>query len=82
MYDVGVRTTLTIDDDVLAAARDLAEVERRTVGQVLSDLARQALGSQATDEGEVRNGIPLLPRTKGGTPVTMELVNRLRDDEW
>ena len=38
-----MRTTLTIDDDVLAAAKALSEQERRTIGEVLSDLARKAL---------------------------------------
>ena len=39
-----MRTTLDIDDDVLLAAKELAEAQRSTVGKVLSDLARKALG--------------------------------------
>jgi hypothetical protein len=38
-----MRTTIDIDDDVLAAARDLARAEGRTMGQVISELARRAL---------------------------------------
>ena len=38
-----MRTTLEIDDDVLLAAKELAEAQR-TGGKVLSDLARKALG--------------------------------------
>jgi hypothetical protein len=38
-----MRTTLDIDDDVLLAAKELAAIRRTTAGQVISDLARQAL---------------------------------------
>jgi hypothetical protein len=38
-----MRTTLNLDDDVLEAARAIAHVERRSVGMVLSDLARRGL---------------------------------------
>lgn len=38
-----MRTTLAIDDDVLAAARHLAEREHKSVGDVISALARQGL---------------------------------------
>jgi len=74
-----VRTTLDIDDDVLQAARELAENRRKTTGQVLSDLARQAL--EPGGRRAVRNGVPLLARRRRGSPKpTMELVNRLRDE--
>ena len=76
-----MRTTLSIDDDVLEAARGLAERDRKTVGEVISDFARKAM--QAPEdrfEFETRNGVPLLPVRKGSLPVTTELVNRLRDE--
>ena len=38
-----MRTTLDIEDDVLAAAKDLAKAEGRTAGAVISDLARRAM---------------------------------------
>lgn len=76
-----MRTTLAIDDDILAAARHLAEREQRTVGEVISSLARLALTrSEATARTE-RNGIPLLPSKKSASPVTLELVNQLRDEQ-
>ena len=40
-----MRTTLDIDDDILAAARELAKLEGRTMGEIISDLARRALTS-------------------------------------
>lgn len=39
-----MRTTLDIDDDVLLAAKELAEAQKSTAGKVLSELARKALG--------------------------------------
>ncbi len=74
-----MRTTLSIDDDVLAMARALASRQRKSVGEVISALSRQALQpkGRAADQ---RNGIPLLPRRANAKPVTPELVNQLRDE--
>jgi len=38
-----VRTTVNLDDDVLLAVQERARREKRTVGQVLSELARRGL---------------------------------------
>ena len=40
-----MRTTLDIDDDVLQAAKDLARRKKKTAGEIISELARQALGA-------------------------------------
>lgn len=76
-----MRTTLAIDDDVLAAAKHLAEREQRTIGEVISSLARQALAPSGRETQTERNGIPLLPSKKCASPVTLELVNQLRDEQ-
>ncbi len=76
-----MRTTLSIDDDILAAARHLAERERKTVGEVVSALARQGLARQGRGGPGSRNGIPLLARRRSSVPVTLELVNQLRDEQ-
>lgn len=74
-----MRTTLAIDDDVLAAAKSLAELHGKTVGEVISSLARRSLSPQENSI-ETRNGVPLLPLRPDARPVTLELVNRLRDE--
>jgi len=74
-----MRTTLTIDDDVLAAAKGLAAQQRKSIGEVISALARQALRPVAAVP-ETRNGIALLPVRGDATRVTPELVNQLRDE--
>ena len=73
-----MRTTLAIDDDVLVAAKAIARQEHRSVGEVVSDLARRALHRQASTA--VRNGIPLLPRPDSQAVVTLDIVNTLRDE--
>lgn len=75
-----MRTTLAIDDDVLAAAKHLAERDRKTLGEVVSALARQGLSRGSRSARTERNGVPLLPLRRGAAPVTPELVNQLRDE--
>jgi hypothetical protein len=75
-----MRTTLAIDDDVLSAAKHLAERDRKSVGDVISALARLGLDRGSHPARAERNGVLLLPRRRGAAPVTPELVNQLRDE--
>jgi hypothetical protein len=72
-----MRTTLDIDDDVLAAAKELAVGRKATVGRVISDLARQELARRRSVK--YRGGFRILPKT--GAVVTTELIDRLAEDE-
>ena len=72
-----MRTTLTIDDDVLVAARTIAQQMNKTIGAVVSDLARRSLQPPAAPEE--RNGILLLPVRDSGVIVTPDIVSKLRD---
>lgn len=77
-----MRTTIELDDQILEVVRDLAHVENRSMGKVLSDFAREALIKRVPPAGLLkRNGVPLLPRRPGAAPVTMELIDRIREDE-
>jgi hypothetical protein len=73
-----MRTTLAIDDDVLTAAKAIAHQTHKTIGSVVSDLARRAL--QPPTAMTVRNGITLLTTREAGILVTPEIVNALRDE--
>ena len=77
-----MRTTLAIDDDVLAAAQHMARRQRKTLGELISALARKGLRAESAGAvvGAVRNGIPLLPVRPDGGVATLELVNHLRDE--
>ena len=74
-----MKTTLAIDDDVLEAAKAMAEQQRKSVDEIISALARRSL--KESRPWETRNGIPLLPKRAHGRPVTMETVNALRDED-
>ena len=74
-----MRTTLSIDNDVLAAAKELAATERKSVGEIISALARTALRPAKARSGS-RNGVPLLPAIPKASRVTSELVRQLREE--
>jgi hypothetical protein len=74
-----MRTTLSLDNDVLEAAKAQAEREHRSLGEVVSDLARRGLAPRPAQR-KTRNGITLLPRSRDGKPVTSEIVRQLRDE--
>ena len=73
-----MRTTLDIDDDVLAAAKELAKARNSTAGEVISELARKALTGpaqavEATGPGgtTLRNGWYVLPSRGGPSALPM-----------
>jgi len=75
-----MRTTLVIDDDVLAAAKGLAVRQHKSIGEVISSLARQGLLPRTTATPSIRNGVPLLPVRADAAPVTPELIAQLHDE--
>ena len=73
-----MRTTLEIDDDVVAAARELAAAERRSLGSVISELARRG---HTPARVEAEGDLPV-NRVPAGTPViTPEMVRRALDED-
>ena len=74
-----MRTTLTIDDDVLDAARALAEQSHRSLGKVISDLARRGLKPRA--EYRTRGGVPCFTVSENARPFTPEAVRHALDDD-
>lgn len=73
-----MRTTIDLDEDVLQAVKEYAEIRRITAGQALSRLVRKAL--EPKQKSGVRNGVPLIPYEPGRPILTMAKVNELRDD--
>lgn len=86
-----MRTTISIDDDVLYAAKSLARREGRALGEVISDLARQALQAPAPDASarsapsaldQQLAALGLTPyRAPEVTVVTQARVDALREAE-
>ena len=77
-----MRTTLDIEDDVLQAAKELAEREKSTAGLVLSRLAREGLRQPArrADIAVLKNGEPIFPARRAEI-VTLDRVRQLMDEE-
>ena len=75
-----MRTTLDIDADVLAAAKEISARTKRTAGQVISDLARAALGSGKSEgrTASMINGFEVI--SAEGRIVTPELVQKLAEE--
>ena len=78
-----MRTTLEIADDVLFAVKERARRERRSLGEVLSELARQALTRPPTAGmiGEEPGFYGFEPLPRRGQAVSNELIDRLREDD-
>lgn len=73
-----MRTTLDIDADVMAAARELAADERRSLGAVVSDLARRGLTPARVEADE---GLPVIRVPAGTPPITARHVRRALDED-
>ncbi len=72
-----MRTTLRIDPDILSAARQIADAKSRSIGEVISELARRGL--EARSKVTTRQGYPVFPVTTGAAPLTPEDVRRDED---
>lgn len=78
-----MRTTLDIDEDVLQAAKERARREKKSLGEVISELARRALTTpaQVVSEGPARALYGFRPFPNRGGVVTNELIDKLRDED-
>ncbi|HET9391160.1 MAG TPA: hypothetical protein VFO44_16045 [Steroidobacteraceae bacterium] len=78
-----MRTTLDIADDVLQAAKERARSEGKTLGDVISELARRALITPAASlpvkEPRAVYGLRPFPRRAG--IVTNDQIDKLREDD-
>ncbi len=75
-----MRTTLNLDDDVLETAKMLAAVKRVSLGKVISDTMRDALGPAPELPRRRRNGVLLFPVRSGAAAVTPEHIAALNDE--
>jgi hypothetical protein len=75
---LAVRTTLQIDDDILRVARSLARSEGKTIGEVVSDLARKGLRPALPGRGPA--GLPMFEVPEDAPPLTPEMVREALED--
>lgn len=77
-----MRTTLSVDDDIYAFARQQAEREHVSMGQVISRLARAGIVSQQREVARLpqpRSRFALLPERN--ETITVDHVRKLMDQE-
>lgn len=74
-----MRTTLDIDADLLEIAKGLAAHRKQSLGRVVSDMLRRNLASGGPGQ-PIRNGLRVIQRESGAAPVTLDVVNRLRNE--
>ncbi len=74
-----MRTTLVIDDDVLAAAREIAEHRGVAIGKVISELSRE--GIEAKRRPTRKSGrVPTFAPRQGAPLITSEAVLNALDE--
>ena len=71
-----MRTTLDLDDTVLAVARAIARDEGISLGAAVSQLAERGLRNSSSTAS---NGFPVFTASANAAPITVELVNDHRD---
>ena len=78
-----MRTTIDIEDDVLAAAKEMASQQRVSAGTVISRLLRQAMsgasGSGQTPAEVQRSVAGFQPFPAQGVLITNAQIDALRD---
>ncbi|MYB53798.1 MAG: antitoxin [Acidobacteriia bacterium] len=74
-----MRTTVTIDDDIMAVARALAQQNAVSLGHALSELARH--GQRATSAAVESDGLPVFAVSRDATPITSDDVDKALG-EW
>lgn len=74
-----MRTTLDIEDDVLDVAKSLAKHRRLSLGKAVSDLIRNSIQPPARNN-LVQNGLRVIARDSDAKAVTLDIVNKLRDE--
>jgi len=69
---------VNLDDDVVAAARELAAEGRLSLGAVISELARRGLTPTRVEaDGE----LPVIRVPAGTPPITPQMVRRALDED-
>ena len=76
-----MRTTLNVDDDVLNAAKSLADIRQISIGQALSELARKGLNARLRMKRDTVSGFWIFDVPADTPKITPEDVQRALDAE-
>ena len=74
-----MRTTIDLDDDILRAGKSLARQRAKSLGKVISELARIGMADRLACR--MRNmDFRVFTVDPGTSPITLEDVNRSEDE--
>ncbi len=79
-YDAEMRTTISIDDELLNIARSMAEQKNASIGTVVSDLIRSGLHRRT--EYKIDDGLPVFEARDSSQVITLEDVKKVEDEIW
>lgn len=79
-YDVVMRTTLDLDDRVLASARTLAQEKGISLGSAVSELALRGLRPLNATPSAFASPFPTFQDVPDADPVTPEMVRDALDE--
>ena len=75
-----MRTTINIDEDLLQAAKSLAQARSTSLGAVVSELMRKALQSERQPIYSKQSGFPVFAISENAQPITLEQVKKAEDE--
>ena len=75
---ITMRTTLSLDDDLIPQVKTYAESRDITVGKAVSELVRRGL--HASIRTRVVNGFHVIELPAGSPPVTMEHIRKIEEE--
>jgi hypothetical protein len=73
-----MRTTLSLDDDLLPQVKTYAKSRDITVGKAVSELVRRGL--RAPIQTRVVNGFHVIELPPGSPPVSIEHIRKLEEE--
>lgn len=76
---IGMRTTISLDDDVFEVVKNYAEKRSLAMGRALSELVRRGLS--APPKTRVVNGLVVFDVPNDSEAITSEQVRRLEAEE-
>ena len=76
-----MRTTLTLDDDVLAIARETARLEGRTIGEVVSEFSREGMNRRRVETPSNVRRFPSFEVAADAPAITTAMVLEALADE-
>ena len=75
-----MRTTLTIDHDLMKAIRYIAQDKSESMGKVISDLARIGLNLRTGIKQKGNTGFPIFSVPEDAHIITLDDVKKLEDE--